>query len=253
MTKVKIKASAESFEKAGEDRGDFVVPKNGWYVLQLTELNAGFSKGSDGSEDKKRPRLEAIYQITGVGRDNQAVEENYGNVWDYVSFSDESEWKRAEFLWAHQAVDSKDGDVEMDIDTDKFVEEAMPVLARLKQEKGRNADDEPRAKVAKLLPFTDGDTADAFGSDAGGEDEDAFGGGEEAGEDELLTQEQLEGMDLKELGKIAPEFDLDPNDSIVKVRGKVNGAKTKAKLIEAILEAQGADDGETGTEDESPF
>jgi hypothetical protein len=77
---------------------------------------------------------------------------------------------------------------------------------------------------------------------------------DENGEYALLTQEELEAMDPKELGATAKEFDLVTDNLLVKVRGKVNVEKTKEAIIAAILEAQGADDSGGDAADEgNPF
>lgn len=252
MAKVKIKAGKDSFENVDKDQGDFVVPPAGYYTMVLKECNDGFSKDQDGNVDKKRPRLECIYEIVGVGQEDGPVEENYGNIWDYVSFSDESEWKRAEFLWALGLV-SKKGDADVTIDTDEIT--GKKVLARLKREKGRGADDAPRAKVAKLLRFSDADSEAAFGSGGGEEDETSYSD-DEAGDDELWTEESLSELELKELGEAAKEFDLNPEDFIVRNRAKkVDTDKTKEAVIAAILEAQNGTEEESGGADDgdSPF
>ena len=245
MAKVKMKASKEAFEKAGQDQGDFVLPKQGWYTGMLKTCTSGYSKDSDGGEDTSRPRLECIYEIVGVGREDEPVTENYGNLWDYVSFSEESEWKRAEFM---KAMGLADDEAEVDFDTDDV--EGTKVLMRVKHEKGRDKDSPPRAKVAKLLPFTDEDRDAAFNDANGGATEDVDFGDEPEGE--YLTEEQLQAMDVKELGKVATDFDIDPQALVVRHRNKkVNMEATKAAVIAAILEAQGAP--AEDEDDDNPF
>jgi len=249
MAKVRMKASKEAFEKAGSDQGDFVLPKPGYYTAILKTINDGYSKTADGDEDKNRPRLECIYEIVGVGREDEPATENYGNIWDYVSFSAESEWKRAEFM---KALGLADDEAEVDFDTEEV--EGTKVLIRVKHEKGRTKDDPPRAKIAKLLPFSDADSDAAFGDSGGGATEDVeFGADAGDPDEEYLTEEGLQEMDIKELGKIAGEFDIDPQALVVRNRAKkVDLDKTKAAVIAAILEAQGApEDGGDG--DEDPF
>lgn len=245
MAKVKIKAGKEAFEKAGQDQGDFVLPKVGWYTGLLKTCTAGLSKDSNGDEDKNRPRLECIYEIVGIGREDEPTTESYGNVWDYVSFSTESEWKRAEFM---KAMELADDAAEVEFDTDDV--EGKKVFMRLKHEAGRDKDSPKRAKIAKLLPFSDEDRDAAFGGDDGATEEVDFGGTEEP-EGEYLTEEALAAMDIKELGKIAGEFDIDPQALVVRHSNKkVNMAGTKAAVIAAVLEAQGAPADE---ESDDPF
>jgi hypothetical protein len=241
VARVRIQATTDDFEKAAQDQGEFVVPRDGYYVLTLKECNDGFSKDEDGKEDKKRPRLECIYEITGVGMEDAAVEENYGNVWDYVSFSAESGWRRGQWL---KAMGLSDGTEEFndEIETDELI--GTRIIGRLARQRGRTKDDAPRAKLRSLMAFEDADAGAAFGSAPA----DAA---EEEG-DEPYTEAELRELDLKELGRIAKEeFELNPDDSVVKVRGKVNNAKTMDKIVAAILEAQGGDD-EAGGGD-SPF
>jgi hypothetical protein len=237
VQKVKFVITQEDLDQAGKDLGEFVVPKNGTYVLSLKEISSGFSKDGEGKEDRKRPRLECIYEITGVGKENQPVEENYGNIWDYVSFSPEAGWRRAQFLTAFN-ITQEPG--EFNINIQELVD--TKVLARLRQQKGRNPGDDPRARINALFPFTDQDAEDAFGSEEEGEDEAS----------EYLTPEELGAMDMKTLGATAREFDIEPNEYAKKVRGKIQ--VDTSGLIAAILEAQAAPEGEEESEDEeSPF
>lgn len=249
MTKLKMKVEEDDLEKVDQDQGDFVLPKPGYYVAAIKEANAGFSK-TDGKEDRKKPRLELILQIVGVGRDNEPVTENYGNIWDYISFSKESGWKRGELLWALGYIDSKNA-AEVEIDTDELVGQQM--LVGIKHENRQDGDGKS-AKVRKYLRFTDGDEDAAFGS--GGGDETVFGdddGGDDSG---YLTEEALMEMDLKELGDLAKEFDLNPQDFIVRNRAKkVDNTKTKEAIVQGILDVQAApaeEEGEAG-DDDSPF
>ncbi len=248
MAKVRMKAGKEAFEKAGQDQGDFVLPKVGWYTGMLKTCTSGYSKDSDGKEDTNRPRLECIYEIVGVGREDEPATENYGNLWDYVSFSKESEWKRAEFM---KAMGLADDEADLEFDTEEV--QGTKVLMRVKHEAGRDKDSPARAKIAKLLPFTDQDRDAAFSGDADGTTEEVdFGTDAESG-DPYLTEDDLQAMDIKELGKIATEFDLDPQALVVRNRAKkVDLDKTKAAVIAAILEAQGAPEGDDAV-DEDPF
>jgi len=253
LTKFKISATEEDFEKADQDQGEFVVPEPGYYVLTLKECNPGFSKDDDGNEDKKRPRLECIYEISGVGMEDEPVGDvNYGNIWDYVSFSQAAGWHRAQFM---KAMGIAEGAGDYEGDTEDLV--GTKVIARLARERGRSKDDPPRARLRSLIPFEDRDASAAFGDASTNGD----GAAPEDEENPPWTQEELEGEELKELGRIAREdFDLNPDDSVVKGtrganKGKPDLDKTKAKLIEAILAAQDEQDGNDGEGDSeaSPF
>jgi hypothetical protein len=256
VAKVKIKASKEAVEKA-EDQGDFVLAPKGVYVADLVECAPGYAKGDDQKPDKTRPYLECVWKITGVGREDAKPPERYGNVWDYVSFSEESEWKRAQFGTA-VGLPLKNGEIDGEIE----IEEGKPgsvigvrALLRLKHEKDR--ENEPKAKIGWMGPLTGPALSDDPMGDSGPEAApDPFGDSE--GEEDLLTEEQLQAMDLKELGGICTDFDLTPQDYIVKIKGKVNADKTKEGVIAAILEAQGAEepDADAGTPDaasDDPF
>lgn len=255
MAKVRLTATQEDFEKVGQDLGDFILPKPGLYVLTCTEVNAGYSKGDDGEEDKKKPRLEMIYKITGVGKEEAEPKENYGNIWDYVSFSKDSGWKRAEVAVTFGFAEPGTTEFDDDVDTDDMVN--RKILARLKHEKGRTKDATPRAKIQRMFRYGTDPTAEENGEvDYGGASEDAFGStetdpfGEEPQEATGHTEESLGEMDLKSLGGILKEdFGGDPTEHIVKVKGKLDADATKAAVIEAILTAQGT----TEPEDEDPF
>ena len=251
MAKVRIVATKEDAEKADKDFGDFVVPKDGWYILTCAEANPGFSKGDDGEPDEDKPRIELVFQITGEGQEERKPEANYGNVWDYITFGENAGWKRAQFAKAFGFSDT--GELDDDIETDECIN--VKVLARLKQQKGRTKEDPPRAKVVKLLPYgyegrtdaiTDGSNVEYGGDDPfGGEDE-------QGGENDPYTVDELEAMDLKELGAILKDdFGTDPQTLIVKTKGKLDLDKTKEAVVNAILEAQGA--GDEGSAEEDPF
>ena len=267
MTKVKFRITKEDAARVDQD-ASFELPPVGIYVLTCNSVDAGFSK-TDGEEDKSKPRLQYVYSITGEMPGEREPSKNYGNLWDYVSFSAASGWKRAEVLYAFGFISKEEADnfsdtAEFEVDTDEFVE--RKVLARIKHEKGQTKEDPKRAKIAKLLPYGSdvsslpslgetpvyGDGDEAFGSDG------AFASEPESGETEteaLLTESELQEMELKELGDLAKEFDLEPNDFVVKNRAKkVDLDKTKEAIIVGILTAQnGEPEAETTTTDESPF
>ena len=247
MTKVTISVSSEDVEAAA-DQGDFVQAPVGMYCAELVGLKPGHAKGDDGKPDKSRPYLECIWKITGVGREGAALPERYSQIWDYVSFGESSKWKMAQFaLTLGLPMDAK-GNIKGEIET----EENKPgtvvgTKAFLKVKKDVDQAGDYKAKVGGTYPI-DGSAAES-GADAFADDgpaDDVFG--EDAGEVEgdLWTQETLEAVeDLKALGAEATAFDLTPQEYIVKVKGKVDQAATKAALIEAILEAQNGTEGDT--------
>jgi hypothetical protein len=245
LVKVKMEATAEDVEKAGQDQGEFVTPPNGYYVLALKECNHGLSKDNDGNEDKNRPRLECIWEIVGVGMEEAEVTENYGNVWDYVSWSKESGWHRAQFLRGVGLLSPDATEFKGEFDTDDLI--GKKIIARLAQQRGQTKDDPKRAKIRSIIAYEDRDTGAAFGGDGGGTSDE--------GDAEDYTEEELMAKEPKELGAIAKEeFDLDPAQFVVKVRGKVNVDKSKAALVEGILQAQAEEEEEEDSgEAESPF
>lgn len=266
MTKIKIKASAEEAAKAGQDQGEFEVPKPGYYHLKLVEANAGYSKDKDGNEDEEKPRIECVYEIVGEGIECAETDKNYGRIWDYVTFGDGyAATRRVEWVMAFDAnadiADITSGKYE--IDTDDLVERT--VVARLKHEKDKQKTEEAkaadrkaapvfRARIAMLINPASVDehsvaeyNGDAYGSANGGDESpDPFGDTAPANDapEDLLTEEELRAMDPKELGATAKEFDLDTTELLVKVRGKVDVDKTKAAIIAKILEVQAADEPE---------
>jgi hypothetical protein len=268
MTKVRIQASAENVNNALEDRGDFVLPPVGYYLMKVVEANAGFSKGEDGEEDKTRPRIEVILDYVAAGKERKELEANYGRVWHYVSFSKESGDSRANFVRAfYPDAVTPGAALDVEIDTDELVERLC--MARIKHETDKLKTDEnkaagkkeivKRARIARFFPADDDsftEAEDATNAYAGAEDTEPDGNPFEEQTDgggELLTQEELDAMDIKEVGAVAKEFDLTPDEYVVKVKGKVDLDKTKAAVIAAILEAQGAEEETGGGDDASPF
>lgn len=257
MAKVKIKASKEAVEKA-QDQGDFVQAPKGIYTAELKECNPGHAKGSDSKPDKSRPYLECVWKIDGVGREGEKLDTQYAQIWDYVTFGEETEWKRAQF-GAAVGLPVKNGEIDGEIE----IEEGKPgtvigkrALIRVKGDKDQDGD--YKAKIGWMGPLSGPALADdPLADEPEAEPDDPFGEGGEDGEVELLTREDLEAMELKELGALAQtDFDITPQDHIVKVKGKVSPDKTKEKLIDAILEAQGAEEepeAETEENPEDPF
>jgi hypothetical protein len=266
VTKIKIEASAEDVKRADEDMGDFVVPPPGFYVVKLVEANAGYSKGNDGEEDKNRPRIECVYEIVAEGTEQAEPKENYGRLWDYITFSKEAGWHRANWTKAlYPGSVKEDGSISVEVDTDEILERTL--LARIKHEKDKRRSEEEkktvmRARIAKFFP------ADASLSTEEVDTTDAYGTAEEPEEvaevnpfdepvpdhaDSLLTEEELQGYDLKALGALAKEFDLDPMTFVVKKGKAVDQDATKAAVIAAVLEAQGSNGDGTGDASGDPF
>lgn len=251
MAKIKIKAGKDAVEKAGES-GDFEQPKPGIYIAELTEVNEGFSKGDDGKPDKSRPRLECIYKIVGEGREGSKPEKQYSRLWDYVSFSEAAEWKLAQFGLA-LGLKMKNGGIDdaIEIEADKpGTVIGKQVMIRVK--KDSDLEGNYRGKIASLMAVGSGDDdlgdvddEPEFADDVDEDEEEAFGGDDEDEGDDLLTEEDLDAMENKELASTAKEFDIDPK--------QFKGKKARANIIAAILEAQGADSADDDEDDEEPF
>lgn len=260
MAKVKIRASQSAVEQAAKS-GDFEEPQPGLYVAKLEEAKPGFSKGEDGKEDKSRPYLECIYKITGEGREGRPTDKNYSRKWDYVTFGESTEWKVAQFGLA-MGLPLKGGAIDGEVETDPDKAGTIigkEVLLRIKRD--TDLDGNYRGKIAFVgTRDADAETAAAFADEDEAEadttnpfDDDTSGPDTE---DELLTREYLESIeDFKALGELAKEFDLDPSALIVRNRAKqVDLVKTKAAVVDAILEAQGADNEEASEEaSDDPF
>lgn len=258
MAKIRMSVSQEAFDSRREDGGDFVLPKPGVYWLTCSECEPGFTK-TDGEEDPSKPYLKFTYKITGIGEANAETKENYGSIWDYMSFGDKSEWKRAEVLLAYGIAD---GAFEGELDTDEaFLN--RKVMVRLKHEKGQTKDDPKQAKIARMYapghgPSAGGDDGDIDYGDA----DDVFGGADEAeaaaepdGPSYEERKAELEGMDLKALGALfSGDYDGDPKALIVKGSdGKTDTAKTKEAVVEAILGKEYEDDGNDVGDPDDPF
>jgi hypothetical protein len=256
MAKFKMSVSQEAFDSRKEDSGDFVLPKPGLYVLRCTECEPGFTKDSSGNEDKNRPYLKFTYKIVGVGTEEAEPKENYGNIWDYMSFGDKSEWKRAEVLLAYGIAS---GAFEGELDTDDVFLNRK-VLVRLKHEKGQTKDDPKQAKIARMFEADSNPNAVEEGEvDYGNDDEDTFGSSdpvygdeepfgdnaepeEEESGDAEARREELAAMDLKALGAMLTENGGDPKACIVKgSNGKTDSEATKANVIDAILSLEEGD------------
>jgi hypothetical protein len=283
VAKIKIQAGKEAVEQAASF-GEFEEAPPGLYTGKVKSVEFGYSK-TDGKEDKDRPRLECIYTLTGVGREGAPFPEGkrYGQVWHYVSFSAASATNRAQFGLA-MGLPLKNGEIDGTIET----EEGKPgtvvgkeLLVSIKADTDLQGN--YRAKVRSVNPIGGGsegggdggnvsslfadDDDDDTGSEPDGDLEDGFDDDADGGEPApYLTEEDLkdedEYPDLKSLGAVAAEFDIEPRDHLVKYasganKGKPNVAKTRAALIAAILEAQGAPDedeaGETAPDEEDPF
>lgn len=197
-----------------ESSGGFETPPPGLYRAKLAECNVKKSKaGND--------MLECVYELN-------RGDHKGSRVWDYVVLNEASEWKLKQFLEAVGKIAGKRS-AKGAFDPDEF--EDAEVQIRLKHE---TYNDEPRARVAAVLPLPEDDEdEEEIDADEGeGEDD----GDEGAGED--YTYEDLEGMDLNDLKGVIEDEDLD-----IRVTKKSKVETVLAKVAEALeLEPEEADD-----------
>ncbi len=242
MAKVTFKIPKKAFEDAA-DQGDFEQAPKGLYVAKLTSCEPHNAK-TDGKPDPKKPSLECIYQIVGVGRDGEKPPVRYSQIWDYVSLRDSEDvhWKQAQFATAMGLGDGKKN-VNVSKDPSEFV--GTLVLLRVKADKDQQG--EYRAKVGWIGP-NEGEEADAFADaedndPAAGDDEEFEEGGEDEDDDTIYDADDLKAMDREEFKALCDQYEI-------KVKGKKKG-----ELIDLVLQAQqeAIDEEADGEDDDEPF
>lgn len=247
MAKIKFDVSGSDPAKAlasGE------VPKPGLYNAILISAEPGFKKGDDGTPDKSAPRLEPIVRINHPGAKSPDGEDaNGGMMYDYLSFTEASQWKMDQFLQAFGLADAKKR--KGVLDTDKLKSRPCRIRVKAGTWEGNYS-----PKIAAWLPAGEGDDGepDEFalddagddiefedlggdaGEDAGDADDPFAEDGDDAGDDDVLTREYLEGLASTDLAKLA----LDKFD--IKVSAVPGKGKVKLKnCIDQILAAQDED------------
>lgn len=250
MAKIKMKVSKKAAEEAGKS-GDFEKAPVGVYVARLEKIEQKTSKST------KKPMIEMTWKIVGEGPKKEKPKANYGNIWDYVTFGEDTEWKRAEVMNA-LGKKTKNGTFELEDDAAKPGSDiGSLVLLRIRADRDLNGDYSP--KVGKLLPYVDADSSDAFEDDEEedddeddeevetedeeteeedeeDEDDDEDSEDEDSDDEEdsdSFTKSDLEDMDNKSLGKAAKSLDIDPTE--------FKGKSARKNLIKAILESQDSD------------
>jgi len=256
MTKVKIQIGKEGVEK-GLASGDFVDPPPGLYVVEVRQAE---QRQKDGGE---HPYINVGAFPIGRGRKGEALNPPegsvFGTVWDKVSLSPAAEWRLTQFCIAMgmkvNARGGISGSLELEADKPGSI---IKKLALLRVKEGQNLEGQYRAEVGWWGPYDPTDDGEGFDEEEelGDEEatEDAFGEDEPEGEEEeeYYTREFLQSLEPKELSKACTDFDLDPDSLKVKGRGgKLDVPKSLAAMVDAILEAQGVDEGEGEPED--PF
>lgn len=225
MAVVKFDVSGTDPEKASQS---FEPPKPGVYLAKVAEINSGFSKNDDGKPDRQRPRLEVVYHIADGDYKNAPL-------WDYLSFSEDSQWRMDQFLQAVGVSSKKKR--KGSFDTDSLLGKIVKV--RVKADTNQSGD--YRAKVGGVM------SAPQEGEDY--EDEEPDGEEDEPGEDEDGEDEDEETnavdystMSIKDLRIECKSRDLE-----------TGGAKPAliARLEEADAAAAPSDDDDTDAGDET--
>jgi uncharacterized protein DUF669 len=242
VAKVTFKIPKKAFEDA-KDQGDFEQAPPGLYVAKLTSCEPHQAK-TDGKPDPKKPSLECIYQIVGVGREGEKPDVRYSQIWDYVSMRDSEDvhWKQAQFAAAMGI-----GDGKKSVNVSKDPAEFVGTLVLLRVKKDKDQEGNYRAKAGWVGP-NEGDEADAFDEADGAPDPDTDTDDTEAEAGDLYTEADLKAMDRDDFKALCAEYEI-------KTKGK-----KKSELVDLVLQAQeeavaeedGDEDGD-GDDDDEPF
>jgi hypothetical protein len=175
VPKVKYDVSNTEFGESG----DFENAQPGVYSAVIKEINPGFAKGEGGKPDRSRPRLEVIYnELKPI--DNPKDKTRYSQIWDYLSFSEASEYRMAQFLEAIGVATPKKRSGSWD--TEKKV--GTVVKVRVKADVDLN--DNYRAKIAGVFAFEGGGDEEEL-------DDEEYD--EEDEEEEEVEEEEVEEYD----------------------------------------------------------
>lgn len=190
------------FDVSGSDpkaafAGGGKQPTPGVYTVKLKDVKPGFRKGDNGQPDKTAPRLEVIAEI-------QDKKFKGSLLYDYISFSEASQWKMDQFLQVLglASTSKRKGS----FDTAKVVNKKLKVRVV-----GDTYNGEYRGKLGSYLPDDDEEGEVE-------EDEEA----EEESEDEESEEDDLEALGeaadnededaVARLTELASEAELDPDD-----------------------------------------
>jgi len=219
-------------------------PKPGVYTFLIKEIIPGYTQG-----DKSRPRLEVVLDVVADGKGETESLKTSGKeggdctgarIWDYVSFSDASEWKQKQFFKAIGEASPKKKKGKFNAEKH---EGKTRFLAVVKADSNQEGD--YRAKIGTIFPI--GEDAATVEMDDGledelekdelepeepeseelEEDEDDDWDDEEEEEDEL-TEEQIRAMNPAQLKELAKEHGI-----------SLKGLKKAAaidKLVEELVE-----------------
>lgn len=206
MAKVTFDVSGSDPDKAVQD---LEPPRPGVYKAKVEEVTPGFSKDKEtGKPDKTRPRLEVVYRIIGPKHKGAPL-------WDYLSFSEASQWKLDQFLQAVGiATKSKRKGT---FDTAKVVGKIVKIRVS-----GEGSGEDYRARVRGCFAAT------AEDEDTGDEDED--------GETEPDEDEGEEDTDDEDEGDEGDEVELDEDDLDQLGAEADSGGKPAEKAAEILAE-----------------
>jgi len=228
---VKFDVSGSDPDRATQS---FEPPKPGVYRAKVAELNSGFAKSREtGKPDPKRPRLEVVYHL---------LDDPYKNapLWDYLSFSEEAQWKMDQFLQAVGIASKKKR--KGSFDSDSLIGKIVKVRVR----GGKNLSDEYRAEVGGVMAAPDEDE-DYGDSGEGDEGEGDIDGDKGEGEDEVPADEPeedpYESMTAVQLRTELKARELDP---------KGTSSAMRERLRENDAEQAEPPDDEAQAEDEAP-
>lgn len=236
-----------------ESKGDRPVPKPGVYRCKIISC-------VDAKPENKDRRLEVQYEIL------EGDSKGY-RLYDYIVFSEASEWKLAQFIRACGLPDKGA------LDPDKLVGVAINVRTRVENSEqygtsakpaslmpldGDDDDDEDLSEDEEDTDVDDGDEEESEDEDEDDESEDDDESEEdEEDEDEDWTEDELKELDTAALKEEAfnatddednPGFGLDKKKFLKKKGDKK--VLDKPKVIKAILEAQEAKQADDEADDE---
>ncbi len=251
---------SNSDPEAAISSGNFESPQPGIYTVAVKSVTAGFSKNSDGSLDKNRPRVEVIFQV-------QDPPYKGSQLWYYLTFGEAALWKLDQFLqvFGIATANKRKGSFK------PAQVEGKRCKVRIRA--GKDQHNNYRGEVAAVLPLTaeasngasatSADDADIFGDSdsdspaasdvevAQGSPADRIEAEQETSDDDLFadddsggepsqptyTEAELKPMQPAQIGEIAKSLGIP-------VKGK-----KKSEVIREILEKQMAND----DDEEMPF
>lgn len=216
MPKITFDVSNSDPDKATQD---VEPPKPGVYVCKVAEINTGFSKNDDGKPDKERPRLEVVYRIH-KGNSKGAP------LWDYLSFSEASQWKLDQFLQAVGVANKKKR--KGSFDSAKVVGKLVKVRVT-----GQGSGEDYRARVRGVFaydPDLETDDEDPTDEEPDDDDDEADDGDADDGDADSDDDDDDVELDDDDLDQLGAEADA----------GGKPGSKAEARLTE-IAEERGLD------------